>query len=340
MVGDAGSGSKRHSTSLGRHVCVVGGAGFLGSHIVRRILADSDVENVVVFDNFSSGRMWHLDDHAGDPRLNILKGDVRDLPALTSALAGADSVVHLASNPDIARAVTEPTIDFNQGTYLTHHVVEAMRVARVGKVVYASGSGVYGDLGDVAAWEDYGPLAPVSTYGASKLAGEALISAYCQMFGLTGCVFRFGNIVGPHQTHGVGYDFVRRLLAEPNELTILGDGSQTKSYVHVDDVIDAIIVGLRHATTPFSAYNVATSDYVTVTEIAQLAVEILGLSPGQVKLHFTGGARGWQGDVPVVRLNTDKIRALGWSNRWPTRDALRIALESMARDARSGRFEK
>jgi UDP-glucose 4-epimerase len=179
----------------------------------------------------------------------------------------------------------------------------------------------------------------VSTYGASKLAGEALISSYCQMFGLTGCVFRFGNIVGPHQTHGVGYDFIRRLIAAPSELTILGDGHQTKSYIYVDDVIDAILIGAGRAPDPFTTFNVATVDYVTVTEIAHLAIAVLGLPPAKVTLHFSGGDRGWKGDVPVVRLNTGKIRALGWSNRLPTRAALRLALESMAQDVRAGRIE-
>lgn len=334
------TGTNQLPVPIGQRICVVGGAGFLGSHVVRRFLADARVERLVVFDNFSSGRLWHLDEHAGDPRLCITRGDARDLRSLTSAVDGSDAVVHLASNPDIARAVTEPTIDFDQGTYLTHNVVEAMRLAGSRRIIYASGSGVYGDLGEVAAWEDYGPLIPVSTYGASKLAGEALISSYCHMFGLAGCAFRFGNIVGPHQTHGVGYDFVRRLVAAPTELTILGDGHQTKSYVHVDDVIDAILVGTSHALLPFTAYNVATSDYVTVTEIAHLAIEALGLARTDVSLHFTGGDRGWRGDVPVVRLNTDKIRALGWSNRLPTRDAMRSALESMARDVRSGRLDE
>ena len=147
---------------------------------------------------------------------------------------GHDVVIHLASNPDIARAATEPDIDFRQGTALTHNVVEAMRTTSAKRILYASGSGVYGDLGTVEASEDHGPLLPVSTYGASKLAGEALISCYAYMFGLSGCAFRFGNVVGPRQTHGVGFDFVRRLLADPRALRILGDGSQSKSYIHVD----------------------------------------------------------------------------------------------------------
>jgi UDP-glucose 4-epimerase len=324
---------------IGARVSVVGGAGFLGSHLVRRLLDRPEVQRVGVFDNFSSGRLWHLDGNIRDPRLTVVRGDVHDLQALTAALAGFDTLVHLASNPDIARAATEPAIDFDEGTYLTNNVVEAMRVAGVGRIIYASGSGVYGDLGETEVDEDYGPLLPISTYGASKLAGEALISSYCHMFGFQGQAFRFGNIVGPHQTHGVGFDFIRRLIAVPKELMILGDGMQTKSYVHVDDVIDAIFVGTTGSSAPLATYNVATGDYITVIAIARLAAEVLGIDSSTIAFSFTGGDRGWKGDVPVVRLSTRKIRALGWSNLFPARDAMRSSLESLADDVRAGRMD-
>ncbi len=212
-------------------VCIVGGAGFIGSHFVDRLLDEASIESVTVFDNFSSGREWHLDRHAGNDRLHIVRGDVADFDRLAAAMVGMDSVIHLASNPDIARAAVEPAIDFDSGTVLTHHVLEAMRVSGATRIMYASGSGIYGDLGEEEVDEDHGPLLPISTYGASKLAGEALISAYCHMFGLRGFVFRFGNVIGPRQTHGVGYDFLRRLSSEPCHLSILGDGRQSKSYI-------------------------------------------------------------------------------------------------------------
>jgi UDP-glucose 4-epimerase len=315
--------------------CIVGGAGFIGSHFVDRLLADK-VDGVTVFDNFSSGRRWHLEAHADDRRLRVVEADVRDLDDLVKAMAGADTVIHLASNPDIARAATDPAVDFDQGTLLTHHVVEAARRSSVPRMLYASGSGVYWDLGEIEAGEDHGPLIPVSTYGASKLAGEALIASYCFMFDLSACVFRFGNVVGPHQTHGVGYDFIRRLLEDPAELTILGDGTQSKSYVHVSDIVDAVLLAAHRAPRPFRAFNVATGDYITVTEIAELALEILGLD--DTVLRFTGGDRGWKGDVPVVRINTDRMRALGWSNAMSSRQALEASMRSMVDDARSGRL--
>jgi len=301
-------------------------------------LGNNLVESICVFDNFSSGREWHLSKHEGDPRLEIVRDDVRNLKALVDAMSGHDTVIHLASNPDIALAATEPAVDFDQGTLLTHHVVEAMRQTGASRILYASGSGIYGDLGEFEADEDYGPLVPVSTYGASKLAGEAMIAAYCYMFDLTACVFRFGNVVGPRQTHGVGFDFVRRLLVDPSRLEILGDGKQSKSYVHVEDVINAVLLAVDRAPRPFAAYNVATGDYITVQEIASLATEVLGIETSMVEFVFTGGTRGWKGDVPVVRLNTDRIRVLGWANARSTREAIRASLESMLVDARDGRL--
>ena len=321
--------------SLAR-VCIVGGAGFIGSHFVDTLLADDTTERVTVYDNFSSGRRWHLAPHEADARLRVIEGDVADLAALTAAVDGSGRVIHLASNPDIARAATEPAVDFDQGTLLTHHVVEAARTTGVVQVLYASGSGVYGDLGDFEADEDHGPLIPVSTYGASKLAGEALIAAYCYMFDLTGCVFRFGNVVGPRQTHGVGFDFVRRLLEDPTELHILGDGQQSKSYVHVSDVVAAVLLAGSRAPGPFAAFNVATGDYITVAEIADLAVEVVG-AHGTV-YRFSGGDRGWRGDVPVVRINTDRMRGLGWANAMTSRQALASSMASMLGDARAGRL--
>lgn len=313
---------------------IVGGAGFIGSHFTDHLLGKREVERVTLFDNFSSGRTWHYEHHNADPRLRVIRGDVSDLEVLTEGIGGHDVVIHLASNPDIARAATDPSIDFYQGTCLTHNVVEAMRRAGVGHLLYASGSGVYGDLGETEAHEDYGPLLPVSTYGASKLAGENLMCSYGHMFGLTGCAFRFGNVVGPRQTHGVGFDFLRRLREDGSKLDILGDGTQSKSYIHVNDVVRAVLHAGDQATAPFQVYNVATGDYITVGEIADLAVEVAGLDAASVRYVFTGGSRGWKGDVPIVRLNTDRIQATGWQCERTTREALRASMISMRDDTK------
>ncbi|MDP8982372.1 MAG: NAD-dependent epimerase/dehydratase family protein [Acidobacteriota bacterium] len=321
-----------------RKFFIVGGAGFIGSHFTDRLLAQREVEAVTLFDNFSSGRQWHYAHHQGDPRLRVIHGDVKDLAAIERNMAGHDVVIHLASNPDIARAATEPDIDFREGTQLTQQVVEAMRRSGTPRLLYASGSGVYGELGEHEAQEDYGPLLPVSTYGASKLAGEALIASYCAMFGLRACAFRFGNVVGPRQTHGIGFDFVRRLRVQPDRLRILGDGTQSKSYIHVEDVLDAVFLAHDNTAKSFEVYNVATGDYITVAEIAQLAMQVAGLSEESVQLEYTGGDRGWKGDVPIVRLSTSRIRGLGWTCQRTSRQALCVSMHSMLEDARAGRL--
>jgi UDP-glucose 4-epimerase len=312
---------------------VAGGAGFIGSHTARRLLERPETE-VVVYDNFSSGRAWHLPD---DCRLKVVRADLKDLPALTDAIAGSDAVFHFASNPDIAKAATQPDIDFWEGTYLMQNLLEAMRVAGVSRLIYASGSGVYGDAGDTAVTETYSPLLPISTYGASKLACEVLICSYTHMFDLHGIAFRFANVVGPRQTHGVAYDFIRRLLREPKRLEILGDGQQSKSYIHVDDVVNALLLVHDRGCNGFDIFNVATEDYVTVRQIADLVAERLGI--GGVSYEFAGGRRGWKGDVPLVRFNTKKLRGLGWSSSRTSVGALIHSIDSMITEARAGMFD-
>jgi UDP-glucose 4-epimerase len=318
-------------------VMIVGGAGFIGSHFTDALLADERTERVSLYDNFSSGQKWHYAHHESDARLTVARGNANDGDALAEVMAGHDLVIHLASNPDIAAAMTNPAIDFDDGTLITHNVVEAMRRTGVRQIAYASGSGVYGDLGEVEAGEDHGPLVPVSTYGASKLAGEALISAYAHMFDLRGCAFRFGNVVGRRQTHGVGFDFVRRLLDDPWHLRVMGDGTQSKSYVLVTDVVAAVFAALDDARpAPFAAFNVATGDYITVREIADLALAVLALDPTRTVVEYGSENRGWKGDVPVVRLNTQRIREIGWRPSVGSRDALARSMEEMLADLRAG----
>lgn len=311
---------------------IVGGAGFIGSRLAHRLINNSVGGNVRIYDNFSSGTEEHLSEIRSSPRLQVLKGDVKDLDALSEAMKDVDRVWHFASNPDIARAVTEPDVDFWEGTYLTNNVVEAMRRMGAKELVYASGSGVYGDTGQTPTSENYAPLRPISTYGASKLAGEMLICSYCHMFDMRARAYRFANVVGPRQTHGVGFDFVRRLRSNPGRLRILGDGSQSKSYIHVDDVLDAIEHTASHAAHPFDVYNVATGDYITVSEIAALAIEVVGLDPQTVHFDYTGGDRGWKGDVPVVRFDLDKILKTGWKSQMNSHQALKASMTSMFDD--------
>jgi UDP-glucose 4-epimerase len=319
-------------------VIIVGGAGFIGSHFTDVLLADEQTEQVTLYDNFSSGKQWHYADHADDERLTVVHADANDLDAICLAVAGHDLIIHLASNPDIAAAVTNPAIDFDRGTIITHHVVEAMRRTGVPRIAYASGSGVYGDLGAREATEDHGPLIPVSTYGASKLAGESLISAYAHMFDRQGLVFRFGNVVGRRQTHGVGFDFVRRLRDDPTHLVVLGDGTQSKSYVLATDVVAAVLTALDASLqVPFASFNVASGDYVTVREIVRLAIDVVGLDLADTRVEYGRQPRGWKGDVPVVRMSTSRIRALGWGPSAGSASALRASMEAMSNDLAVGR---
>ncbi len=265
---------------------------------------------MVVFDSLVSGHESYLQDVLDDPRLQFVVADLQDLDTVVETMAGSDHVYLFAANPDIAAAMQDPAIDFWQGTYLTHNVIEAARLNGVPRITYASGSGVYGDRGLDEVDEDFGPLIPVSTYGASKLACEAMLAAYTHMFGIDAVVFRFANVVGPRQTHGVTYDFVRRLLDDPSRLRILGDGSQSKSYIHVSDVVSAMLTLTDGGWSGFEVFNAGTGDYITVTEIADLVVERMGLDG--VDYEYTGGPRGWKGDVPVVRFHSAKLEARGW----------------------------
>jgi UDP-glucose 4-epimerase len=310
---------------------VSGGAGFIGSHLVARLLRRSDIESIVVYDNLTSGSRALLGVSLSDPRVRLVEADLKHAGELTAAMAGADTVFHLAANPDIAKAVKQPDIDFWEGTYLAQNVLEAMRITGARRIFYTSGSGVYGERPGVTFSETFGPCAPISTYGASKLACEALISSYCHMFDRIGRAFRFANVVGPRQTHGVGYDFVRRLRQDPSQLRILGDGSQRKSYIYVEDVLDAVFLtaDTLSEAVPFDVYNVASKDYITVTEIADIVVAESKLRPADVRYDYTGGDRGWKGDVPSVLFDAEKIEALGWTAKRTSAEAIRESVRSM-----------
>lgn len=306
---------------------VVGGAGFIGSHVTKRLIAEEPAAQILIYDNFSSGKKDHLQEILDDKRLHIIEGDIKDLDQLTKAMEGVDIVYSLASNPDISKAIAQPDIDFWEGTYLINNVLEAMRKNGVKNLIYASGSGVYGDVGVTVTDEDFSPMLPSSTYGASKLACEALVCSYCKMFDMNAGAFRFANVVGPNQTHGVGYDFLKKLADNPKKLEILGDGTQSKSYIYIEDIVNALRTVEKKALHGYNYYNVATLDHITVTEIADITVKIMGLQ--YVEYSYTGGDRGWKGDVPIVRLDSRKIRKLGWNNQYTTPQAIEMSVTSM-----------
>ncbi len=313
---------------------IIGGAGFIGSHVARRLIKEEQESQIYVYDNYSSGKNSHLEEAIESKRLHIIEGDIKDKEILSQAMKDIDVVYSLASNPDIAKAILQPDIDFWEGTYLINNVLEAMRTSNVKNLIYASGSGVYGDVGETITDEDFSPMLPSSTYGASKLACEALICSYCKMFDMNAAAFRFANVVGPNQTHGVGYDFIRKLCENPYRLEILGDGKQSKSYIYIADVVNAIRTVEKKALAGYNYYNVATLDYITVTEIADITTAVMGLENVQYK--YTGGSRGWKGDVSVVRLDSKKIRGLGWANEYTSSQAMEMSIKSMFEKSMKG----
>lgn len=307
---------------------VIGGGGFIGSYVVDKLLSDKSVSKVIVYDNFCSGKKWHLKGHMENEKFELVEKDIYD-DALFEYAQNIDVTIMLAANADIAAAATDPQIDFNQGTYLLQIVLESMRKAGCKKLLYASGSGVYGETGYECVSEDFSPMEPISTYGASKLGCEALISSYCHMFGMTASAFRFGNVVGGRQTHGVAYDFMRRLKMNPSFLEILGNGMQSKPYIHVENVISAMFIALQNQHKIYDVYNVAPEQPASVNEIADIVLQQMKIDKADCEYRYTGGNRGWKGDVPIVRLDTQKISDLGWKSSMTSVEAIKKSVKEM-----------
>jgi UDP-glucose 4-epimerase len=305
---------------------VTGGAGFIGSNVCGFLL-QNPLNAVTVYDNLSNGKRAFLQDHERDSRMRIVEGDLLDFNLLLRSIKGHDVVFHFAANADIAASALKPDLDLKQTILVTYNVLEAMRLTGIASIVYSSGSGVYGDVGELATAEDFGPLLPVSMYGATKLGAEALISAYSHLSNMRAAIFRFANVIGPHQTHGVGYDFIRKLRNDPAHLQVLGDGRQSKSYIHVEDVIGAIFHVLDRDPSPLNIYNVGTGDYITVRRIAEIIIEEMRLT--DVRVLFGDTPFGWKGDVPIVRLDDNKIRKLGWTPKFGSELALRRSVRQM-----------
>lgn len=305
---------------------VVGGAGFIGSHLVDRLVARGPV---TVYDNLSVGRRAFLEPHLASGAVTLIEADALDLERLAPAVAGHDVVFHLAANPEARHGLANTRLDLEQGTIATYNVLEAMRRAAVPVLVFSSSGTVYGETDAVSAEPDLGAL-PISLYGASKLAGEAMVSAFVECFGLTARVFRFGNVVGPRGTHGAALDFLRKLARERTFLEVLGDGRQAKPYLFVTDCADGMLFGLDHAPASerLAVYNLAPEGTTTVARIAELCVAASPY-PG-AEIRFTGGDRGWPGDVPRSRMNPGKLAALGFRVRRSSDEAVEAAVRALA----------
>tara|TARA_Y100000590_G_scaffold67495_1_gene73358 strand:- start:2239 stop:3201 length:963 start_codon:yes stop_codon:yes gene_type:complete len=305
---------------VGQHMeLVTGGAGFIGSHLVDALVASG--KSVRVLDNFSSGRMEFLSHHDGSGVVEVVKADLLDPDAVRRALVDIDVVHHMAANPDIRLGTTVTDTDLKQGTVATYNVLEAMRLEDVGQISFSSSSAVYGEADVMPTPETYGPIKPISLYGASKLASEALITAWCGTFGAKSWVHRFANIVGPRGTHGVIYDFIHKLKADQGRLEVLGNGRQEKSYMSAHDCVQAMVHLVDNTSADVNLYNLGTGDTCSVRRIAEIVVEESGLEG--VSIEYTGGDRGWAGDVPKTSLNVESLFATGFRPDMMSEQAIR-----------------
>ena len=304
----------------GMRVLVTGGAGFIGSHLVDGLVQRGD--EVVVFDNMSSGRESFLAHHrTSDNPIQFVNSDLLDLEAVRTSMEGVDMVFHLAANPDIRLGTRVTDTDLKQGTIATYNVLEAMRLEGVTDIAFSSSSVVYGEAEVMPTPENYGPLLPISLYGASKLASEALITSWVGTFGLRAWLFRFANIVGARGTHGVIYDFIHKLKANPRTLEVLGDGKQEKAYMEVIDCARAMLHLTKVASDSVNLFNLGTGDTCSVSMIAAIVIEESGLQ--DVEIQYTGGDRGWAGVVPRTYLAVDRLFSTGFSPMFDSESAIR-----------------
>jgi UDP-glucose 4-epimerase len=305
---------------------VVGGAGFIGSHMVDALVARGPV---TVYDNLSVGKRAFISGHLDAGRATLVEADALDLERLTDAVRGHDVVFHLAANPEARWGLERTRLDLEQGTIATYNVLEAMRRGGVPKLVFSSSGTVYGETPATCAEGDLGCL-PISLYGASKFAGESLVSAFVECFGLAGWIYRFGNVVGPRGTHGAALDFLKKLEAKKTELEVLGDGKQSKPYLFVTDCVAGMLFGLDNAKDKLNVFNLAPLDATSVARIAELCV---AASPyPSAAIRYTGGDRGWPGDVPRSRMDPAKLAELGFRVRHSSDEAVALAVAALARE--------
>jgi UDP-glucose 4-epimerase len=300
---------------------VTGGAGFIGSAVVDRLIKDGS--SVTVYDDLSTGKEAFISRHFGDFNFKFVKADVLDFEMLKKEMEGHESVWHLAANPDIRKGTESTRVDLEQNTLATYNVLEAARRTEVKSVVFSSTSTIYGRAKVLPTPEDYGPCLPISLYGASKLACEGLISAYAELYGIKGYIYRFANIIGSRSTHGILYDLVEKLNRNPGELEVLGDGKQKKSYLLVEECVDGMVYGFENAKDGLNYYNLGAEDQITVKRIVEVLLEETGLKGVETK--YTGGESGWAGDVPRFLLSTKKMADLGWKPKHTSEEAIRTA---------------
>jgi UDP-glucose 4-epimerase len=308
---------------------VTGGAGFIGSHLVDRLVSEG--WRVRVLDNFSTGRMENVEHHVNSQVVEVVRGDLKDLKCVEKALEGVDVVFHFAANPEVRVSTTNPEVHFNENVVATFNLLEAMRRRGVKEVVFASSSSVYGEPDEIPVGEE-APVRPVSVYGASKAACESLIHAYSKLYGIKAVILRYANVVGPRLKHGVVYDFVVKLKRNPSELEVLGDGKQVRSYVHVDDAVEATLIAWRESANRFEVYNVASEDWMTVDEVADEVIRAMNLNNVEKIYKPALHGVGWPGDVRRVALRIDKLKALGFKPSMNSREAVRVTAKKLVEE--------
>ncbi|MBU4190019.1 MAG: NAD-dependent epimerase/dehydratase family protein [Candidatus Thermoplasmatota archaeon] len=312
---------------IGKNVLVTGGAGFIGSHLVDRLTENN---NVTVYDNLSSGKKKFLSQYFGKKNFSFVEADLLDMEKLKNAMKNQDFVFHLAANPDISLGTRKTDTDLRQGTIATYNVLESMRINNVKNIGFSSSSAVFGEAKIIPTPEDYGPMMPISLYGASKLACEGLITAYSDMFDMNAWIFRFANITGDRSTHGVVLDFINKLKKNPNELEILGDGKQKKSYLFVGECVDGMIFATEKSNK-INIFNLGCEDWIDVKRIAEIVVEEMKLR--DTKFKYTGGSKGWVGDVPLMMLSIEKIKKRGWRPKLNSEEVVRKTAKLLLKGA-------
>ena len=301
-------------------VLVTGGAGFIGSHLIEHLLKHE--YEVKCIDNFSSGKIEFIEKNLNE--IELIRGDLLNKRDARKAVKDCEIVFHLAANPDVRAGEKNTKSMFENNVIATYNLLEGMRKEGVKKIVFTSSSAVYGDAEKIPTPEDYSPLIPISIYGATKLACEAMICSYCHTFDMETIIYRFANVVGARATHGVIYDFIKKLQANREKLEILGDGKQRKSYLYIDDCIDAIFHTLERWKNKIEIYNIGSLDSIEVKEIADIVSKEMNAKP---EYYFTGGigGRGWRGDVKFMMLDITKIVQTGWRPKYSSRKAVELA---------------
>ncbi len=317
-------------------VVVTGGAGFIASNLIPRLLARGD--EVFAVDNFFLGKHAYVKPLIEEPRFQFHEFDLLDLDRVVAFFTDArpDIVWHLAANSDISFGTKYTDFDVKGGTLVTYNVLEAMRRTGATRIIFSSSGAVYGEPLQMPTPEDYGPIFPISLYAASKVACETLVTAFVHNYDMQCWIYRFGNIVGPNPTHGVIHDFVLRLRENRRELVVLGDGTQSKPYVYVDDCIDGMEFGYAKAEKAVNCFNLAVDDQTSVTEIAEWTIAAMGIDRTSIEIKYTGGPRGWKGDVPQVKLDTNRMMRLGWKPKLSSCDAVRRTIAEVVEQFRNG----